>query len=229
MSYFNNDSKIDEWLIKRREKFTSSEVFKLLRNSKQGKDELWSATANTYINDKVIEVMTVYYERPELEEVESLLHGKINQYPAYERYIEETKNYSMTYLGDETPLFYPSKDMPDESGGSPDIVNITEGGTIDFLSEIKNPSNPSYHFKRLDWTTQWDVKEGYLQAYTQIQDLISKTGAHGADFISFDKRQRSKKEQIVIIPIKPDLKFIDNLEMRIQLAVKEKYKILSKK
>lgn len=229
MGYFDIDSKIEAWLIKRREKFSSSEVWKLLRTPKQKQDELWSTTAMSYIESKVIELMTVYHERPELDEVESLLHGKINQYPAYERYIEETKNYSMVYLGDDNPIFYPCKEMPDESGGSPDIVDIVDNGDINFLAEIKNPSNPAFHFRRLDWRTQWDVKEGYISAYAQMQDLIRNTNASGCDFISFDMRQRSKKEQIVIIPVKRDDKFIDNLELRIHLAVKEKYKILSRK
>lgn len=229
MSYFDNSSKIDEWLVRRREKMTSSENHKLLKKSTQKENELWSGTALTYIEGKVIEIMTVYYERPELDEVEALLHGKENEYPAVDRYIQETKNYSMTYLGDETPLFIPDKNMPNESGGTPDVANILPDGSIDAGAEVKAPKNPSYHFKRLSWRTQWDVKEGYLSAYTQIQDLMRVTGATQWDFISFDKRQRAKKDQIVIIPVKRDEKFIDNLDMRIRLAVKEKYKILSKK
>ena len=231
MSYFEDSAAIDAWLLKRRAKFTSSEVFKLLPNSKQVKNELWSATANTYIESRVIELTTKMYSRPELEEVESLRHGKANEFPSYERYIAETKNYSMTYLGDETPLFIPSKIMPDESGGTPDVANIIAGegdAKIDYGAELKNPVNPAFHYRRLTWTSQWDVKEGYPSAYCQIQDLIRLNNATGWDFVSHDDRQLSKKSQIVIIEIKPDHNFINNLELRIELAVKEKYKQLSK-
>lgn len=232
MSYFENDSKIDQWLAKRREKFTSSEGWKLLPTSKQPKDQLWSGTASTYIEGKVIELTTKFYERPELDEVESLRHGKVHEFPAYERYIKETKNYSMSYLGDETPTFIPCKQMPEESGGTPDVANIVEDGSeglvkIDYGAEIKSAYNPAYHFRRLKWRTMWDVKEGYPSCYCQIQDLIRITGAFGWDFISYDERQLSKKSQMIIIEVKPDRKFIDNLELRIRLAVKEKYKILS--
>lgn len=227
MSYFDNGDKIDKWLIERRGKFSASENYKLLPTEKQSKDRLWSATADTYIEQKVIELTTDYYERPELLEVEALLHGKVNEYPAYERYIRETGNTFMTYLGDENPTFIPCSDMPEESGGSPDIVSITSEGKIDYGAEIKNSKNPAYHFRRLKWQSQWDLKEKYIQCYTQIQDLIRVSGAKGWDFISFDSRQKSKAAQIKIIQVKPDMKFINNLELRIRLAVKEKYKIIS--
>lgn len=230
-SYFEDSAAIDAWLLKRRTKFTSSENYKLLPNSKQAKDVLWSATALTYIETKVIELTTKVYSRPEMEEVEALRHGKANEFPSYERYIQETKNYSMTYLGDENPMFLPCQKMIDESGGTPDVANIltdTEIAKIDYGCELKNPVNPAYHYRRLTWKTQWDVKEGYLSAYTQIQDLIRITGASGWDFVSHDDRQLSKAKQIVIIEVKPDHNFINNLELRIELAVKEKYKQLSK-
>lgn len=228
MGYFDNDSKIDEWLQKRRARFTSSENWKLLPNSRQKPDQLWSSTAETYIETKVIELTTKMYQRPEIEEVEALMHGKENEFPSYERYIQETKNHSMTYMGDENPIFIPCSSMPDESGGTPDVANIIEGGKIDYGCELKNPVNPAYHYRRLSWKTQWDIKEGYLSCYCQIQDLIRLTGAYGWDFVSHDSRQLVKSKQIVIIEVKPDRKFIDNLELRINLAVKEKYKRLSR-
>jgi hypothetical protein len=60
-----------------------------------------------------------------------------------------------------------------------------------------------------------------------MQNLILITGAMGCDFVSYDERQLSHAKKIKIIEVKPDRKFIDNLELRIRLAVKEKYKILS--
>jgi hypothetical protein len=137
----------------------------------------------------------------------------------------------MTYLGDESPTFIPCKKIIGESGGTPDVANIVLNGddaTIDAGCELKNPINPAYHFRRLTWRTMWDVKEGYPSCYAQIQDLLRLTGASTWDFVSHDVRQLSRAKQILIIEVKPDRKFIDNLELRIELAVKEKYKILSK-
>lgn len=225
MSYFENTDKIDEWYNIRRSRFTSSENYKLLPT--ESAKHFFSSGARTYIETKVIELTTKMWQRPELEEVESLLHGKMYELPASERYMQETKNFSMTYMGTENPIFIEDETIKDEAGGTPDMANITASNTIDYGSEIKCPKNPAYHFRRLKWEDQWDLKEGYLSCYTQIQDLIRITGAFGWDFVSYDERQLAKSKQIKIIEVKPDLKFIDNLEIRIKTAVKEKYKLLS--
>jgi hypothetical protein len=227
VAYFDNDSKTEEWFLQRRAKLTCSENFKLLPTSNQSKDKVWSATAMTYIEMKAIEMATSMWERPEMDSVESLLHGKVYEYPAYERYVKETKNYSMVYMGTEAPMFIPHPSMEEESGGTPDVANITDAGSIDYLGEIKCPSNPAYHFRRLRWKDQYDIKENYLSCYTQMQNLMLITGAMGCDFVSYDERQLAHSKKIKIIEVKPDRKFIDNLELRIHLAVKEKYKILS--
>lgn len=222
MGYFDNDEVINNWYAKRRSRFTSSEDYKLLKDG---------AGRDTYIETKVIELTTAMWERPELDEVKSLLHGKIYEYPAYESYIKTTKNYSMTYMGSENPMFFPCRVIKDESGGTPDIGNIVSGDSdevkIDYLCEVKCPKNPAYHFRRLKWKSMWDIKEQYLSCYTQMQDLIRITGAFGCDFVSYDERQLVNSKKTIIIEVKPDQKFIDNLELRIQLAVKEKYKLLS--
>jgi hypothetical protein len=51
------------------------------------------------------------------------------------------------------------------------------------------------------------------------------TGAESADFLSFDDRQARKEKKGKIINILPDKKFQDNLDLRIRLAIKEKYRI----
>lgn len=225
MSYFENTDKIDQWYQIRRSRFTSSENYKLLLTD--GVKNYFAPGGKIYIESKVIELTTKMWQRPELEEVESLLHGKIYELPAYERYVLETKNHSMVYMGTENPVFIEDENIVDEAGGTPDVANITNTNSIDYLCEVKCPKNPAYHFRRLKWKDQWDIKENYISCYTQMQDLIRITGAFGCDFVSYDERQLAKSKQIKIIQVKPDQKFIDNLEIRIKTAVKEKYKLLS--
>ncbi len=85
-----------------------------------------------------------------------------------------------------------------------------------------------YHFDRLLWRSQWDLKENYLSCYTQIQHLMMITGAKTWDFWSFDERQRIRANKGKIIEVKPDPKFQNNLEARINMAIKEKYAVMSK-
>jgi hypothetical protein len=217
--------KIDKWYVDRWSKFTSSENYKLITPSKP--NEIWSTGANTYIEQKAVESVTNFQERYELEEVKSLLWGKAHEYPAYESYIQTTRNYSMQYTGTDNPMFLVYDKMPEESGGTPDAVSITSSNKVDVGCEIKCPKNSIEHFRRLRWTSQWDVKEGYKLVYTQIQHLMMITGAQEWHFISFDDRQLYKSNKTKIIEVKPDQKFMDNLEVKLTMAVKEKYKILS--
>lgn len=222
----NNIEPKDDWYLQRWSKFTASENYKLLPSG--GASGMFSPGGHTYIKQKALEMCTTMWERPELEEVKSLMWGKQYEYPAYEAFVNATQNYSMKYLGTENPLFLEYESLKGESGGSPDIINITKSNKVDAGAEIKCPKNPLYHFERLLWKDQWDVKENYILCYSQIQNLMLITGAFVWYFVSFDERQRSKSKQYKIIEIKPDKKFQDNLDIRLQTAVKEKYLCLER-
>jgi hypothetical protein len=215
---------IDQWHLARWGNFTCSLNDKLVD---KGATSLFSAAGYNYIKQKAVESTSRLEERPELEEVKSLLWGKVHEYPAFEAYITATNNKFLTYLGTETPLYLEYEPLKDDCGGSPDIINITPSYSIDFLAETKCPKNPSIHFDRLKWKDQWDVKENYREAYTQIQNLMMITECQYADFISYDGRQLSKKHRIKVISIKKDQKFQDNLHFKLTSAISQKYKIIS--
>jgi hypothetical protein len=215
---------VDKWFTERWSKFTASENWKLLTNN--GKNEVFGEAAWTYIKQKALEMVTVMWERPELEEVKSLLHGKMYELPAYERYIQTTKNYEMTYLGSENPVFLPYDKMPTASGGSPDTVHVNKGTNIDFGAEIKCPKNSMKHFERLKWKDQWDILQNYKECYVQIQNLMLITGAPEWDFVSFDERMKQRELQIKIITVRTDKKLQDNLHFRLVKAIEERKKIL---
>lgn len=218
-----NDAK-DKWHLERWTKFTASEWHKLLGNDRKG--NIFGEVAWGYIEQKALEMCTVMWERPELEENKNLLHGKMYEYPAYKAYIEATRNYSMKYLGSETPLFLEYEALKGESGGSPDIVSINSSNKVDAGAEIKCPKNPMNHFKRLKWKNQWDIKEGYIECYTQIQALLLITSASIWQFISFDERMKTQSAKVKVIDVVPDRKFQDNLDFRLRKAIEEKYKTL---
>jgi len=220
-------SSIDEWFMERRAKFTSSENYKLLKDDKQG--QTFGAGAWTYIEQKAVEHSSNMWERPELDEVSSLLYGKVHEFPAYEWYIRATRNNNMQYVGTETPIFLEDEDIKGEAGGSPDGVSITASFSVDLGLENKCPKNPVLHFRRLLWKDQWDLKQHYVSCYTQIQDLLRITKAPEWHFLSFDDRQKNFKDKGKIIIVYPEKKFIDNLELRIRKAVDEKYKMLKER
>lgn len=218
--------KIDQWLLKRWTKFTASEAYKLLTT---GKGEMFGDGAKTYIEQKVVEMTTRMWERPELEEVKSLLHGKAEEYPAYEEYIRQTRNTSVIYMGDENPHFVPSLILPEEFGGTPDCADISEDGRIVFGVEIKCPRNSLFHSRRLEWKNQYDIRANYSLVYAQIQSLMMITGAPEWHFVSYDGRQLSRAHRIKIIPVVPEKNYVNNLELRLRQAIIEKYKIISRR
>jgi hypothetical protein len=213
---------LDQWHLQRWSKFTASENYKLLPS---GGTAMFSGGAYTYIKQKVLQMTTNMWERPEMDEVESLLHGKVHEYPAYKATVAATGYTGLIYLGEETKLFLDYEPLKGEVGGSPDSISLKEDATVGIVAEIKCPKNPMYHFDRLKWKDQWDVKEKYAQAYCQIQNLLMITNAELGLFISYDDRQKRVDKKCKIIDILPDKKFQDNLEIRLRMAIKEKYRI----
>ena len=216
--------KVDKWHLKRWGMFTSSENYKLLVGSKIG--GAFGDTAMSYIETKAMEMCTVMWEKPKMDEVKAFLHGGMYEYPAFRAYINKT-GYEMTYLGSENPVFIDDESLLGESGGSPDSLSMNDDLKITRLAEIKCPFNPMNHFLRLKWKTQWDIREGSMQAYCQMQHLLKITGAPVCDFISYDERMKDERMKLKIIEVYPDKKFQDNLHFRILKAIEEKYKIIN--
>lgn len=216
------DSK-DQWFLDRWTMLTSSENYKLIGKGKDGTG--FSQTGMSYIRQKVIESMTVLYDRPDLEFVEALMHGKAYEEASFNRYIKESRNTSMRYFGAENPVFLKHNDY---SGGSPDAL-MGEGGNIHWGAEFKNPKNSANHFLYLGFKNQFDLKEARLEYYTQIQDLLLISGAEGWHFVSYDERFKNMKLQMKILDVMPDQKFMDNLEARKALAQKKKLEIIEER
>jgi hypothetical protein len=210
----------DKWFLDRYGNFTASENFKLLVGGSKG--EMFGTGAITYITDKAIETMTVLHERPELEQVKSLLWGKVYEYPAYECYVNVTKNYNMRYLGSETPLYLAYNEY---SGGSPDGI-MGRDTTIEWGAEFKCPKTSKVHFEYLKLKDQWDLKSYSIQNYTQVQMLLMTTKAEGFDFFSYDERFKDARLKYKIIEVKPDKRFQDNLAIRLQCAQRDKLEII---
>jgi hypothetical protein len=218
---------VDQWYQERWSRFTASENYKLLIGGAKG--EVFGTAAMTYIEQKALEMTSVMDERPELEEAKSLLHGRANEFPAFEAYVKATKNYDMLYCGSDKPVFLKYMPLERDCGGSPDGVVVAEGKdtfTADFGVEIKCPKNSLYHFRRLKWKDQWDIAQNYPLAYIQMQNLMMITGAQSWDFVSYDYRMKDKRLQTKIITCHKDKRTQDNLHFRLLRAIEERKKIL---
>lgn len=219
----SDEAKKDQWYQQRWAKLTASENYKLLTNDKKG--NVFGKEAWDYIEEKAMQMCTVMWERPSLDGVESILHGGMYEYPAFQEYVRVT-GHDMTYLGSENPLFLDDEELMGESGGSPDAILLGKDLQIVRGAEFKCPKNPMNHFRRIKWTSQWDVKENYIQAYCQIQNLLKISKAPEWDFVSFDERMNNPALKMKVITCYPDKKFIDNLHLRTVKGIEEKHKII---
>jgi hypothetical protein len=211
----------DQWLLQRQGKFTASENWKLLVKGKDGKS--FGVGAITYITQKAVECMTEYWENPKLEYAKPLLHGRAIEYQAFADYCDRTKNYEMEYFGTDNPRYFAYND---DSGGSPD-AKMKDWTKHKWGAEIKCPFTPAVHFEHLQLKDQWALKDYSPEYYTQIQMLIMTTGADGWDFFSFDERYKDRKKRGKIITVEPDKKFIEALDIKIDMAVSERNRIIN--
>lgn len=210
----------DKWYLDRHAQFTASQNYRLLGVGPGGKG--FDKTAMTYIEEKAIESMTVLWEAPKLEYVESLLHGRVYEEPAFRHYVKVTGNKVMEYHGSENPIYLPYNKI---SGGSPDAVARSEG-KIFWGLEVKCPAAPKNHFNNLKLKTQWDLKQARFHDYTQCQMLIMSSGANGWHWMSYDERFKDPALKGKIIEVLPEKNFLINLDIKIKLADKERKRIV---
>lgn len=212
-----------EW----RGKFNASHVYQLLSSGKNG--EVFGEGALTHIMDRAIQMTTTISEVEEPgDKPAQLTHGDRNELEAYLHYMDGAPNPEVKYFGPgDQPDFVPKFGMLDEFICYPDGGVVGADKSISFGIEIKCPFNSLIHFERLRWTSQWDIKEKYMQCYAQIQANMMYTGASEWHFVSYDPRQVLKRLKIKVIPVFGDVEFQEDLVFRIKEAVKEKYKIIS--
>jgi hypothetical protein len=221
MGYFEPKGK-DAWHLDRYRKFTASNAGKL---ADPGKNEMFSVAGHSYILEKAIECETEFWENPKLENVEGLLWGKRYEEPAYDHYCRVTRVKSMRYLGTDDPLFL---DYNEYSGGSPDGI-MGEGGIITCGLELKCPASKAVHWKYLDMRDSWDLKKINFSYWSQIQFLLMITKAEFFHFASYDERYTDFNKRMVIIEVKPDSKFFDQFDLRLDKAKALRDEIIEQK
>lgn len=211
----------DKWHRARHGKFTASKLSCLLS---PGKNTMFGTGAKTYIKQKAKEKMTILWERPDMELVKSIRHGKLYESIAVPAYHEHTRNYSMRYFGSEDPVFL---DYNDDSGGSPDGL-MGEDETIYCGLEIKAPFDSNVHMDYLEMTNQYDLEAYNFEYYSQIQFLLMITGAPVWHFCSFDERFLNKKLWTKVIEVFPDKKLHEKISIYLKQAVIERNLIIER-
>lgn len=165
---------VNDWIMKRCGKFTSSEIHKLIPNGR-AKGEAFSQTGKTYIKQKAAEALTLEpIQKPTTYAME---WGASHENEAL---VEFEKQYGeIEKFGGGNPVFF-EKDK--YFGGSPD------GVMGDCVIEVKCPFNSAEHLEHLLFKTEEDLKDYAPEYYWQLVANMIILGKEKAAFISYDPR-----------------------------------------
>lgn len=206
-TYFENT----EWRKERLGKFTSSEIFKLMKSGRK-KDELFGQTALTYINEKIAEIITG--QAPEPVFAKALEWGAANELDAILTF-QERFHGEVEHFGTGNPKFFPFYGI---SGGSPDAL------TAELVVEAKCPWTSSTHvdFLRaahlpMSQHGEWllDNKEEY---YYQTQLNMLACDRKKAVLISYDPRVLNHQHRLAVLQVDLDPTFEAEITKRLDAA-----------
>lgn len=165
---------INNWLLTRCGKFTSSEIHKLIPNGR-AKGEIFSATGKTYIKQKAAESITKEpIQKPTTYAMEWGLSHENEALTMFETLYGE-----ITKFGGGNPEFFSQNEF---WGGSPDAT------ISDSVIEVKCPFNSSEHFEHLLMKNADDLKDYAPEYYWQMVSNMIILKKNNGIFVSYDPR-----------------------------------------
>lgn len=224
-SYFLDESqnseksKVTAWKRKKWGRYSASQIFHLMVPGKNG--EIFSPGGITYIEKIAQEGYTEYNEEESVESY-AMKMGKLREPQSYEHLRGLLGFDGLEYYGGNNPVF----DLySDDSGVSPDCKAMLPDGTVSFGAEMKNPTGKVHMFYLRNLKDQWDLKKISEEYYAQIQMAILKYKcdhwlwtSHN-EFFPF-------KDRMLLIEVKAEKQYQQNMDIRIKMATKKKYEII---
>lgn len=213
MSTNNDLQNTSKWYGDRLFHFTSSELYKLMKRSRDGKEP--GKVAEGYIFDKLAEELTngtiLDYTQLDTKEVR---WG--HRWEPVARELYETQmgvNVELCGFVEWSRMF----------GGSPDGLVGEDGGI-----EIKCPYNTAVHAQYLLLASPEELQALKPEYYAQIQGNLLATGRQWFDFVSYDPRVQNPTFALKVLRIPRDEAFIDMIREALDLAEGAKERIMNK-
>jgi len=189
-----------EWFTMRKGKITSSEVYKIMGESRS-KTELLSETAKSYLLEKVAESLGGESNSISNQATEwgtDLEDTAVEVYEA--RTSQKVDKCSFITLNDSY-------------GGSPDGLVGQEG-----CIEIKCPFSSANHIKYSLISNDAEFKKVVTNYYYQCMSHMLVSGAKWCDFISFDPRVDAEY-MMFVYRLHRNEEEIENMKAKIEIAV----------
>lgn len=212
----------DAWLEYRKDKFTSSEIHKLLTDptAKELKaGEVLSKGAKSYIKAKVANQLSVtppnFYNA-------AMQRGKEIEPQAVLAFAEligmSVNDDNFIYTSANGIVLFDNPEF--DICGTPDIVLLDKNA----ICEIKCPESKT-HLDYLLLSTSDDILDNMPEYYAQMQLNMFLTDTKVCHFISYDDRFKDAKLQLKIIDVPIHISFIETMISKIQYAIDYKNQI----
>lgn len=212
---------VERWLLDKWGCFSASEMYKLLS---KGVGEMFGKGAKTYIEEVAIEAYTMF-NTDENVETYAMKMGKIREAESFYYYVRLLGIEFMKYFGGDNPVF---KKYCEDSGCSPDSLAEKTDGTVSFGAEFKN-NQRKQHFTDLRTIKDADdLKKEHIDDYTQCQFSMMCYKTDLWHWCSYNE-YFPEKDKMLIIEVKEDKSFQDNLIVRLAMAKKIKYRIIEQR
>lgn len=203
----------EEWHKFRAGRFTASECAALMGE----KGGVTTATAQTYILEKVAEVLTGGW--------------RADVSTAATRWGEEMEPEAALYyeMAFKKTVEKPDPQCPewsDDVSGSPDGLVYSDSGV--YGVEIKCPYNPVNHVRHMQLKTEADLKKLNKDYYWQVLCYMLIFGLDRYEFVSFDPRFTGSNRMYVLPFNRANVSAdIEQLKLNLLLAVEMKQQILN--
>lgn len=200
-------SKEEEWLEKRKGKFTMSEAIRLM--GYEDKDE-FPEGAITYVTEKVLEIVTTG-EKKQFT-TNSVEWGKDTEIEAVEVFCKEYDLEVYNYGDDQEYV-----ELTEDVGCTPDGLIGKDKGL-----ESKCPDSKT-HLSYLENLTVENFKKLCTKYYWQIQGSMYVTNRKSWYFISYDPRFKNPSKRLFVLEIFRNDVDIAKLEKRLTEAIRRKH------
>jgi hypothetical protein len=212
--------KMDKWGM-----FSASEIDCLLTGPRGKTDtSLFGQGALTYIHKVARQAFTAFNEEDDNAMSYAMKMGKANEPLAFMEYVRLTGITMIEHYGGDNPVFIKHCE---HSGCSPDAVAKDKTGRASFGAEIKAPQGDAHFDFLLNVKDQWDLKDWERKYYTQCQFSMMAHNCELWHWISWNEFFPDRYK-LHIIEIEPDKPFQEELQMRLDAAIKIKNDILNR-
>jgi hypothetical protein len=212
----------EQWLLERKGKFTASEIYKLIVGAKSG--GMFGVGATTYIEERACDAYTGFSEPKPM--TYDMRMGKMKEplaFTFFEKQIDKFFGFEgLRYHGEDSPLF---KHYCPDSGGSPDCLAPINEDTISFGAEFKCPDQLTHMRYLRKVKDQYDLKAESEAYFGQVQFLMMIFKCDLWLWCSFHE-MFPIDDRMLIIQVKPDKNYQTALDIRLKMAVKQKYQII---